>query len=382
VPVLPPPLPQPVPSLTFTDQQLLERVGDYSSNSFWAKDDTDHSIIYDVPWQQTAQALAYFLGVEWMKADYSLGRTTPMRHPRYSYLYASRVSDLVAVKLARKNVGTAPTLGYGGLTYKPHQEYTLERLTVEFRMPAERYFTDEQVKGNIDIWTQSQNPVKRTIWNQREWLRWCTYSRRPYGEMLTVEGQEFRFAEGPYGPIETQGKPIPFPGGIGFPIAKAGIVIRWRHVPRIYVARPAPESLASLDPFAGGPGTMPNIEQAANKVNAFDFLGYKAGTLLAEPVEIEDVVSPVQFGPAPMPLCNLTITLRHFDPPKGVWSSPYRGHQLVPGADGKWYLATRGADGDPGNPKQYQEYPFAYLFLPPYGETLNPLTYLDDQATP
>lgn len=378
-------MPQPPPTINFTVSNLTNdpRFGayleDYSPSGSWSKRDVSEPIPYDVDFNLEMDAITFFLGLEYQGFDLALHRTLPFPHPRFSYLFATRIPDKRYIKFKSRQPGTlASGISSGGLPV-PYSAWDCVRMYVDFQQPPYRVRSDADVTGTVEIWQQSCSPshTKVTPSFQREWQRWVTVSPLPYADFNEVEGQTYAFAEGPF-----KGRALK--GSVGLSQAKEGIRVKWWQVPHEYVHTPPTTP--------GDPGIPWNILAGINKVNAYDFMGYPAGTLLcADPPQLDPYISPVQVGPVPLPVYDITFDWKFVDPPKGVPTSAVRGHQLDQAADGLWYQTTRtpfeppddlvsqtngdGRRGDPNSPPKFATYPFAYFFLPPVGTWLNWYTW-------
>jgi hypothetical protein len=362
-----------------SDPDYGELVEDVTAAGAWSKREVSEPRSYDIAWVKQQAAMAFFLGIEYLGQDYLLHRTLPFPHPLYSYLFCTRVAQKQSVKFkARESGSLASGISSGGLPV-PYSRYDRVQLSLEFSQPPYRVRGDAAVTGTVDIWNQSlsSTPTKNTVPARREWLRWCEVRPTPYADFNEAEGASFAYAEGATG--NPKGNPLK--GGIGISTSKMGVKVVWKQVPHNYI-------FERTDPLE--PGAPWNLMAGANKVNAYDFMGFPAGTLLAEPPELDPYVSPVQVGPEPWPVYDVTFTWKFMDPPKGVrdspaGTSPYRGWQLEQyWPDKKWYYATRtplsGTPvGDPTSPPKFETYPFAYFFLPPYGQFLNLYTWATRQ---
>jgi hypothetical protein len=360
------------------DPDYGELVEDVTASGAWSKREVSEPRSYDIAWVKQQAAMAFFLGVEYLGQDYLLHRTLPFPHPLYSYLFCTRIAQKQSVKFKAREPGTlSGGISSGGLPV-PYSRYDRVQLSLEFSQPPYRVLSDEAVTGTVQIWNQSLSPpTTNLVLARREWLRWCEIYPEPYADFNEIEGASFAYAEGPAG--NPKGNSLK--GGIGLSNSKLGVTVKWRQVPHNYI-------FERTDPLE--PGVPWNLLAGINKVNDFGFMGYPAGTLLADAPKLEPYVSPVQIGPAPLPVYDVTFTWKFMDPPKGVrdspaGTSPYRGWELEQyWPDQKWYFATRTPlsgtpAGDPANPPKFETYPFAYFFLPPYGQFLNLYTWATRQ---
>src|SRR5262249_47732324 len=118
--------------------------------------------------------LAYILGTEFTSTPgvdtanppvpWQLRRTLPMRHPRYSYLFAQRVADDRGMGYHHKDPGTQVTPPGGYPTeQRPFSRYKWRRIAVEFAQPPWNYQGDNAIVGPIQLWTQAQSPQTQTL---------------------------------------------------------------------------------------------------------------------------------------------------------------------------------------------------------------------------
>ena len=119
-------------------------------------------------------------------------------------------------------------------------------------------------------------------------------------------------------------------GGLGQ--AKSNLTIKWHAVPH--------EWLSDNDQYL----YPTKIIERLGMLNDAEFLGLAKGTCLLNAAQFDPVLYPVAPADPAEPLggWDVTLSLEHFDPTKGVPASEYRGHRVFPyRVDGKWYFANR-----------------------------------------
>lgn len=246
----------------------------------------------------------------------SLQRNLPWRHPKWSQLWCTRISQVQGLQWTGKKLEPVPAFDKAGIIIgSPASEYTLALLSLQFERPNYVVLSDDQI-------TEGQ-----------EYRRYLDRYWQTSIQMLSREGSAFKWAEGNLN-TDTPAGPRPgfFKGSVGQKLAHHKIKRTWYQLPEqaIYDANGFPAILARY----------------AGCVNSIDFLGFPAGTLLMEPADITP--QPLQLPPELMQLfsegvqlqCNVTFNFDYFDPPLGTGATT-RGHNTMPwSGDGKWYKVT------------------------------------------
>ncbi len=245
-----------------------------------------------------------------------LFRQLPMRHPRFPWLYCAAVVKTEG--WTPEDEANTDVLGKNTLNYANYRFY---KLTLQFNAPS------------YDVGANGAD----------EWTRFTTRRREPSAEYITRQKGAFVYGEGSFG-VDGQY----FKGSVGQLVAKVRLRWMWWMLPE--------------QGLMNGNQIPVNIENAIGKVNAYDFAGYKAGTLLMEAPKYTDCDLPVRplliktkslltenngspfiLNPDQIDLLtaprawNVEFSILRFNPPTN--GSVY-GHNLVPHpTNGLWYLA-------------------------------------------
>lgn len=270
----------------------------------------------------------------------TLDRVLPAQHPRFSWLFCSRVSSVKPYRFTG-TTGPGGSQQNGRLGGKSSQ-YDLYLLTCVFTQPKFALYTDAQLDAQA-----GGGP-------RPEWLRYTERIAQPTTFVLSREaGQSFRYVEdnGAGQPPANTNVPVPQPQFLN----QVDYNLMWRRVPYIGLFG------------GGGTGTPDNQLNGLSAVNDAAFLGFPAGTLLFKTFRVhpyEDPVSPSLFGlnvntGQSSLVCDVELVFTYFNPPSGVSMATNHGHNLAPWRDNRWYLVK---DTATLTNKIYQEYDFAKIF--------------------
>jgi hypothetical protein len=283
-----------------------------------------HELLVSVPFEKSYPALLRFLGFAEVCGTY-LHRSLPLRSSDFDWLWCTKVGSSQDMKFLDKFEAASDDQPDGA-------RYQITRMHLIFEPLPYAVLDDDEVDG--------------------EWQRFCEINFEPGIEVLTAEVGTFFFREGDPGTPGPDGKPVAFPGRLPLITPKGVMTIMWRKVPAEYV----------LD----ADGFPANLMKCMGRVNATDFLGAPAGTLLMDPPKLQKYVMNLRSQGAipvgqPAFYYDVLLAARYFDPPKGVPGSAYRGHQLAPWLrDGKYYYISR-SDNSP----VYPSIDFATAFQQP-----------------
>jgi hypothetical protein len=297
-----------------------------------------------------AQAIQELCGVYQFDANTKfLNRTLPKQCPAYGmqHLYVNRVTSIKPMHWKSKDLVSVGS----GLGRFSGYDYAI--LTILFTQPHYPILSD----GWLDFHFPPVN-IGGTFYRQ-EWLRWMERCPTVAGDILTVEAGTFKWAEGGAAPAPTVGALLQTP--VGQPLTVGDFALIWRQVP-LY-------GLFSPDTFR-----PENLIAGVNTVNAVEFLGYPAETLLfvggtfawnetpypasalGQSVLQTAPSSPEQ--PFPSLTVDATLVFKFKDPPPGAAT---RGWNLQPWrGDMKWYRAT--IDGTAGSTPMLPVYDHRKLF--------------------
>lgn len=322
-----------IPSINV--DEIEESTANESDNQAqWAPGSTSYQVTYRVPWAAENDFAISALGYHYVDETYPdnpiLKRIPPMRHPTRPNLYANRIITSKPIKFVGKSqYQTEPDpLNTSQIIQESQYKYSL--VTVSF----------ETLPYRVRPKNGSQNVTR-----QYDWYTYTTFE--PGEETIEVPFGSLKFAEGPPSTGEVKQS---FQGTVGLTLPKTLLKMTWYKVPEAWVR----------DVANDGPPT--NILKHVGKVNASDFLGYPAGTLLLQPPTIVTYSSEVSYsGAAPENYYDVTFNMLYFNPQTGVESPITRGHNTVPWfQDRLFYYAT--VDGEPDGRPLYPNAEFDDLF--------------------
>ncbi len=288
-----------------------------------------------VDWEDSYSLILAAKGYSYTDSSNRLCRLNPLRHPFYSWLYCSAVTDIRGVQVDAEE----PKESYevpGSLD--AIAKYKKIRCVLEFSpLPPGMVLkedSDVQVSGG------------------GEWERNVTVSVSPVNEFLQVKSGQIKFNTPSVTNLD--GRAVSTTQYLR--IQKTKYMIKWHQVPKTYV-------MDQWNPV--------QISKAAGKVNDTEFFGFPRGTLLFlnDPV-IEPYASPLRVGDEEDDIyyVDITLPMLFFDPPNGI-ASPntghdIRGHNLLPAAYGdaevgKYYPAVFDRTG---SPPVFEYYEFRNIF--------------------
>ncbi len=288
-----------------------------------------------VDWEDSYSLILAAKGYSYTDSSNRLCRLNPLRHPYYSWLYCSAVTEGRGVQVD----SASPKESYGVPgSLDSIAKYKKVRYTLEFSpLPPGMVLkedSDVQVSGG------------------GEWERNITVSTAPNIEFLTVKSGQILFNAPSISDLN--GKTIASTQYIR--IQKVKYVVKWHQVPKSYV----------MDGF-----NPVQIANAAGKVNDTEIFGFPRGTLLMlnEPV-IEPYAAPLRVGDEEEDVyyVDISLPMLFFDPPNGIPSPDtghdIRGHNLFPASYGGAYVGKfyPGVFSRTGSPPVFEYYEFRNIF--------------------
>lgn len=302
------------------------------------------------------QARRDILGYAYTDSTYKLKRVNPLRHPKYDDCHATGLSlhryGIVGndAYMKPKDAAVRPL---GSVPYVA--KYQQSEATIRFTQLPYPVVDDSDMTYII-----GGSPIPEYYRN----VDW-SHDVKPDVSTLNAEvDRQLIFCEG-Y-PSTTTPSPASFTGRAVEYICKVALAWRWYSVPEEYL-------------FAGDDGEPVKILNCLGKVNASDFFGYIAGTLLLLGVQLIKFQYPWRFFDPTYPTrstpafgYHVTFLISQFDPTPGVSTTTppgtplARGHNLFPyrqittGTSTRWYLATLG--GSPTGPRLIPAADYATMF--------------------
>lgn len=324
-------------SLTIPWAEFISKDGNSQEYSF-SMNDSKAVMKIIINGSDMVSAIDQILGYSVKKADGTLGRFLPMRHPKLYWMFA-------------QNISVQPLAWQGKDFYLagPISDYEQVIITITFISPPYEVFIDGTVA---------------------EYQRYVIRNFQPTSEVLTIDNQFLKFDSTQAGATKpaavSAGSPAKVPSG--YVITKHRLVFKWLQVPDNYLFN------------AGGSnnGGLPTgVTNGIGKVNLNAFMGYAAKTLLLESPQFESVVQPIDpsliipgggiggganFNSVPR-AWNVTIPMLMFVPPinqNNVANMVQNGWNSAPAGDGNWWgiLNNIGAGGG----GLYGTYDFTNIF--------------------
>lgn len=314
----------------------------------FSNDNSEAVLVGYIDWNIRYSFLKSVLGYSYLD-NLSLVRSTPLQHPWFQFLYASSVSieslQVDSTDLKRDAPDPDKAFDYTG--------YNKARVTIHFTPSPFPILEDDE----IDTYNSGNAEWERYFWDAD-----CEGTL----QVLSQAGRRLFFAEGdvasPFYP-----KTIPFPTDLGIYAYQTNRKFLWEDVAREYVCGTGASNTAF---------TMPKIDAAVGCVNATDFLGFKAGTLLMNPPRIIRKQWPLLTNDTSIYKYSVEFNMVYFNPPSGVSPQTYYGHNLQPWGGntdtngnfappattgiGKWFYATN--DGTTGGSPLLPTYEFRKCF--------------------
>lgn len=306
--------------------------------------------------------------------DGRLYRRLPMRHPRWPWMFASRIESGSGLGAPEQRDAIieeeeTPSLLDGFAAYPESQ------LQVLFEPRPYAVLPDSAIaSGNTVSWTDETGTAQENEYAP-EWLRYVSYSVKPRSELLTAnQGQMvFRQSDSTTAVSYGSGSPhlVPYPGHPRMRIAYTHYRITWHQVPLRYV-----ESSNSW------------ITKLTGRINFRDWWGFGQGSLLYESADVSDPYVPAVPGRfklsratdySSFKLVDVTFNLMHVNRTNGgtvpstISSANWiaAGWNLQPWAkDQKFYYATAAvvpgqSDVATGWTPTFPSAPFELLFTDP-----------------
>lgn len=288
---------------------------------------SSEEIQYRVPFDVVNSFVIGMLGYHYVDESGEvpiLRRTAPAASPLNPFMFATRIGPLIGERFDRKQEDIIAPAPWVEIPAYAHYENVVATVIFE-TLPY-----PVRPKGN-----------SQEVANAWDWYFAPTFE--PGEEAISAQLGSLTFVEGPSATLSA-------PATIGIITSKTMVTYTWYMVPMRWIR----------DVDNEGPPVQ--FLRGLGRVNATDFLGYPAGTLLARPPRITQYTSTIGLnGQRPEFLCDITFQWQYFDPENGNPSSTYRGHNLVPSrADGKYYYAT--LDGTSGGRPIYASYEFRNFF--------------------
>lgn len=361
-------LPDPITGLLMefkeTDFKEVLKMMRPSGENIFSKKRGESSASYFVPSRCLEAAMRYFIGYDAVtnSAPFVLQRKNPIRHPRYSQLWANGVAEVEFKPDSKTAARLKRAASFALRTDKPKRlpyrtGYDWAQLLVRFGP------VDYDVREDFDPDFPDLSAARK------EYLRNLALDTEPRVE--TVETKlPFTFIEGTLCPA-----PYTNPKGLQVIAERAQLILRpdlllaWRDVPEKWIMK-----TATLVPSL--------ILDALGKLNDDEFLGYPKGTLLLMGAKLTKspwTLLPEGVGFPPILesrfYYDVELLVNWFDPTKGfTGASPVqittnRGHnnfmwpgsQVVGGTTdpngGRWFVATLNGNTDGKALYEYTSYP-------------------------
>lgn len=291
-----------------------ERIENYSPwTDAFSVSEHGAQLVVDIPFENRYLFLGRMLGYSYMSDD-RIKRVNPLKHPYWTWLRAHRV----ALQGVRYDGGKA----FSPFSPNGVAKYRLARFTVEFVNYPFPFMEDSEI-------TDPANEYQRNV----------SWTEQPGSQILAAEGgRGLLYYANPAG-MGLAGTPA-FRAPFGQVVNSIRYELVWKWVPYDYL-------------FVG---RIPaGIYKCLNRVNITQFDGqFEAGTLLLDSVKITKYPAPLRVVAGPALLCDVTLSVLFFDPPRGITAgtgSTIRGHNLIPFRENhNWYPAVRVPSSFAGGP--------------------------------
>lgn len=322
---------------TFSREDWKERIAAFKpgGGDMFSLESGEAVLVGVIPWAKRYSFILTALGYSYVDQEtHDLRRVLPLFHPWYTFLAC------VAVDIQPK----VPTVNEDGedpdaLNTKIEAEdpevsfdyagYKWADVTIKFSQMPFNYIDDEEGVAEYERY-------------------FCDISRQGSLDVLSLQnGLRLTFAEGPAG-IKNNAPATE----LGVWCYKEILMMKWWYVPF--------EFIASSSVLEGAPGyDAAKISAAVGCVNRTEIFGFRPGTLLLHPPTFERFLWPLRTADPNQSAFGVHVHLpfQVFNPEKGVPSSIYYGHNLMPFSgdkdnpdNGKWFYATRGDSGSVLNP--------------------------------
>lgn len=272
---------------------------------------------YVEDYDKLKNCVRYLLGTQHTNQSNQLIRDMPARHPVWPEMFAREILSLKGVEPDGNLEPVQPAKLKSG---------NYEKFLIEVAFSQRDY----PVLANDRVTSEAE--------------RFVVTKSKPYVENIVMEGGQLVF--------EATGKDWDAqPILSSRPIVrqeKATYSIDWYEVP--------------LDFVANSSGEYVRFEDAIGKLNDTTFMGKPAGTMLLDDYDTPDVYTdPIAtdlFGGDPKRACDIRMTFKHFDPPRGLATETRRGWNLAPAYDGLYYWAKNPDTSQP----QFRDYEMNDLF--------------------
>lgn len=293
-----------------------------------------------------------------------LQRNLPKAHPRYPWLFARNIPNIVGRKFTGKvevsDTLEAPSLG-------AYASYDRSLITIEFASVKHAVLPDGSIPSEsfyyyADDDSGSGDGVFYDV--PMEWLRFTDYDYNPRQELITAQMgfSQFRRGDGsapatPRPHLET------FAGRPRMVIPSAEIKFRWLNVPFSYIEHPEAW-----------------IVKGIGRVNQRDWYGWPAGSLLylgVNNTRYTPIVPEMQMGEDALAFSMEKVADIEFSfaytkraataaptPANRSWIAA--GHNLQPWLrDRKFYYTCTQSDAATEQVPTYLSFPFQFLFVDP-----------------
>lgn len=290
------------------DYDFVERVADRGpARAGFTLDGGIATATYIVRADGVEERILDVLGACEPNGDGGLARRLPGAHPRWWWMFAARIVDLVgigqdAADVSGSRVAAAEELEAPALLpeYWRHPRYEMQ---VEYARPMYALLSDEEIAAETIEWVDEDDSlVIEEVYP--EWRRFCWIEKISDPEVAYVQQGGMVFRRGDGGAI---GSPDPHKRTFhGYPrvgLPRAQLRVHWYAVPYSYVL--------SQDSF---------FDQYAFRINQIEWMGYPPGSLLYTNVVVNRVYAPPvpdvepwfdSTVPSAELLCDLTINLLH-----------------------------------------------------------------------
>lgn len=317
----------------------------------------------------TSAMMIDLLGDTKPNAGGGLKRKLPKAHPRWPWLFASRIDEVIGIGQMTKTAAVSTRMESSNI-FDAYAQYDRMMATVIFEPRPYAVISDNTIQSGSVTW-YNENKQSTTSTYATEWMRYTSFSVLPQSELIEArQGQSvFRLTDSttlndPQAPHLN-----PFPAFPRMTVPKATFKVRWYQVPLNFVVSP-----------------NSHIVKALGRINYRAWGGFPEGSLLYETVAVSEPYVPVvpalsvvgsEAVYTAYKLVDIDFVFQYTNRAAGYehtvtvdnenWKMS--GHNLLPWLfDRKFYYATAqpltGNDATKYTPT-FLSYPFELLFSNP-----------------
>lgn len=293
-----------------------------------------------------------------------LKRILPRAHPRWPWLYAARVSNILGLGVPYNAPSFAPLESTSLGSFAEYAQYLL---TIDFEPLPFAVLDDTKVSKGALTWTTAAGDTS-TVSFAREDCRFTDFEYFPKPELITAQqGQMAFYTQSGARPGAPTGRGLTFPGFLRMVIPQRAIKVRWYRVPYRYL-----ESAQSY------------LAKYIGCINQIAWRNYTPGSLLylgctakrytpTQPALVADMLTGLLVYENEK-VCDIELSLLHTyrevtDAPSAGFLGNANwvadGHNCMPWLNDRKFYYVAGSEGITSSPPTYLSVDFRLLFSDP-----------------